>query len=582
MLRSIKARMMVFFPLIILISIVGLCFFITHDYQEMISDTFGMKAKFAAEKAVGIINIEDFKKVQAEIMKDPDSQEHKAKVLQMPEFIRIYERLNEIKEMAGLKFVYSLVELPDQTFMYIIDSENIQSEDFSLPGDIEENDPEATAVYQAQKTITGDLAVHERWGASITAYAPIMDRDGTMIGALGAEYDTADIYAKMQETRQKIVSGTVVALLTAILLSFVFAARIVKPLQLLVQHVQCVAAGDLTARLRLKNDTSEISDIFGAFNKMTEDLRILIERVSTFADGLARATYQTSVTSDAAAQAANQIASATTSVARGSVQQLQAIQSTHLNIEGVAATVEQMSRNMNMATDISQKAVFSASDGSEAVAVAIKQMNKIEQVVANSVRIVDNLDEHSQEIGQIVTVIASLAKQTNLLALNAAIEAARAGEQGRGFAVVAAEVHALAEQSQTSAKQIAFLISKIQNETRHAVDSMNTGAQEVHIGLDVVNNAGIKFNEIVRLIEQAAAEVANGSAVIQHVTATNQQTLLSVREIESIGKASAEQTETVSAAIEEQSASVEEIAALNQSLLNLADEVKNAIRQFKL
>ncbi len=581
MLRSIKSRMMVFFPLIILISIVGLCFFITHDYQELINDTFGMKAKFAAEKAVSIIDIEDFKKVQAEIMKNPDSQEHKAKVLQMPEFIRIYERLNEIKEMAGLKFVYSLVELPDQTFMYIIDSENIQSEDFSLPGDVEETDPEATAVYQSQKTITGDLAVHDRWGASITAYTPIMDKDGTMIGALGAEYDAADIYAKMQETRQKIVSGTVIALLAAILLSFVFAARIVKPLQLLVNHVQSVAAGDLTARLSL-SDTSEISDIFGAFNKMTEDLRMLIERVSTFADGLARGTYQTSVTSDAAAQAANQIASAITNVALGSDQQLQAVQSTRLNIEEVATTVEQMSRNMNMATDISQKAVFSANDGSEAVAVAISQMNKIEQVVANSVQIVDDLDEHSQEIGQIVTVISGLAKQTNLLALNAAIEAARAGEQGRGFAVVAAEVHALAEQSQISAKQIAFLISKIQNETRHAVDSMNTGALEVQTGLDVVNNAGIKFNEIVRLIEQAAAEVANGSAFIQHVTATSQQTLLSVREIERIGKASVEQTETVSAAIEEQSASVEEIAALNQSLLNLADEVKNAIRQFKL
>lgn len=581
MLRSIRSRMMVFFPLIILISIVGLCFFITHDYQKMINDTFGMKAKFAAEKAVSIIDIEDFKKVQAEIMKNPDSQEHKAKVLQMPEFIRIYERLNEIKELAGLKFVYSLVELPDQTFMYIIDSENIQSEDFSLPGDVEETDPEATAVYQSQKTITGDLAVHDRWGASITAYVPIMDKDGTMIGALGAEYDAADIYAKMQETRQKIVSGTVIALLAAILLSFVFAARIVKPLQLLVNHVQSVAAGDLTARLSL-NDTSEISDIFGAFNKMTEDLRMLIERVSTFADGLARGTYQTSVTSDAAAQAANQIASAITNVALGSDQQLQAVQSTRLNIEEVATTVEQMSRNMNMATDISQKAVFSANDGSEAVAVAISQMNKIEQVVANSVQIVDDLDEHSQEIGQIVTVISGLAKQTNLLALNAAIEAARAGEQGRGFAVVAAEVHALAEQSQISAKQIAFLISKIQNETRHAVDSMNTGAQEVQTGLDVVNNAGIKFNEIARLIEQAAAEVANGSSFIQHVTATSQQTLLSVREIERIGKASAEQTETVSAAIEEQSASVEEIAALNQSLLNLADEVKNAIRQFKL
>ncbi len=573
--------MMVFFPLIILISIVGLCFFITHDYQELINETFGMKAKFAAEKAVSMIDTEDFKKIQAEIIKDPDSQEHKNNVLQMPEFMRIYERFNGIKEMAGLKFVYSLIELPDKSFMYIIDSGDFQSEDFSYPGDIEENDPEATAVYQAKQTITGDLAVHDRWGASITAYVPIVDKNGTMIGALGAEYDASDIYAKMQETRRKIVTGTACALLAAILLSFVFAARIVKPLQLLVNHVQNVAAGDLTVRLTL-HDTSEIGDIFGAFNKMTENLRMLIEQVSTFADRLVRSTYQTSVTSGAAAQAANQIASAVTNVASGSDQQLQAIQSTCRNIEGVTEAVEQINQNMNMATDISQKAVLSATDGSKAVAVAINQMNKIEQTVANSVRIVDKLGGHSQEIGQIVTVISSLAKQTNLLALNAAIEAARAGEQGRGFAVVAEAVRTLAEQSHASAEQIAFLISEIQDETHCAVDSMNAGALEVQTGLNVVNNAGVEFNEIARLIEQVAAAVANGSDFVRHVTTTSQQTLVSVREIEHIGKASAAQTESVSAAIEEQSASVEEIAALNQQLVNLADEVKNAIQQFKM
>lgn len=581
MLRSIRSQMMVLFSVIMLISIVGLSYFITSDYQELIADTLGMKAKFAAEKAVSLIDSEEFNKVKTEIMKNPDSKEHKEKVLKMPEFVRIYERLHEIKEMAGLKFVFTLVELPDKSFMYIVDGENIESEDFSNPGDSEDNDPDATAVYKTGKTVTGDLLVHEKWGAAITAYAPIMDRDGAMVGALGAEYDAADIYANMQETKQKIIIGTAIIILFATLLSYIFASRIVKPLQLLVEHVHDVAAGDLTARLTLQ-DKSEIGDLFGSFNQMTENLRTLTKQVAIFADGLVRSTHQTSVTSDSAAQAANQIASTITSVAHGSEQQLQAVQSTCINIEQVAETVEQVSINVNTATDISQKAVFYANDGSKAVAIAINQMNKIEKTVANSVQVVGKLGEHSKQIGQIVTIISGIAKQTNLLALNAAIEAARAGEQGRGFAVVAEEVRTLAEQSHTSAEQISFLISEIQTETHHAVDSMNAGSQEVQTGLDVVNNAGIKFNEIVGLIEQLAAEVANVSAFIQHVTTNSRQTLLSVKEIERIGKATAEQTETVSAAIEEQSASVEEIAALNQHLSSLAEEVKNAIQQFKV
>lgn len=581
MLRSIKSRMMVFFPLIILISIVGLSFFITRDYQELIVHTLGMKAQFAAEKALHRIDKEDFKKVKAEIMKNPGSKELQAEVLAMPEFTRIYERLKEIRELGGLKFVFSLVELPDKSLKYIVDSEDTESADFSNPGDIEENDPVATAVYQTQKMTTGDLVVNDKWGASIAAYAPIVDKDGTMIGALGAEFDATEIYARMQATKQKIMIGTVLAVLAAALLSFVFASRIVRPLQLLVRHVQDVAAGDLTARLVL-HDQSEIGDLFRSFNRMTENLRTLVNQVAVFADGLAGSTYQTSVTSAAAAQAASEIASTVTRVARGAEQQLQAVQSTRGTLEQVAVTVEQVSSNVNTATDISQQAVFYANDGSKAVDTAVSQMNKIEKTVAASVQVVGKLGEHSQEIGQIVTVISGIAKQTNLLALNAAIEAARAGEQGRGFAVVAEEVRTLAEQSRGSVEQISFLINKIQKETHDAVDSMYTGTQEVQTGLDVVNAAGVKFREIVGLIEQAAAAVSGVSAFIRQVTAASQQTLSAVRDIECIGKAAAGQTETVSAAIEEQSASVEEIAALNQRLSNLAAEVKQAIHQFKI
>jgi methyl-accepting chemotaxis protein len=572
--------MVVLFSVIILISVVGLSFFITSDYQELIVDTLGMKAKFATEKSISTINSEDFKKVKAEIMRNPGSDAHKAEVLKMPEFIKTHERLSEIREMFGLKFVFSVVELPDKSFMYIVDSENIESKDFSSPGDIEKEDSGATAVYQTKKTTTGDLIVNDKWGASIASYAPIMDKDGTMIGALGAEYDASEIYAKMQATKHKIIIGTVIAVLAASLLSFIFASRIVKPLQLLVAHVQNVAAGDLTARLTL-NDKSEIGDLFGSFNKMTENLRTLVKQVATFADGLVKSTHQTSVASEAAAEAANQIAVTITSVATGSEQQLHAVQATLETVEQVAATVEQVSLNVDTAMDISKKAVFHANDGSKAVDTAINQMNKIEKAVANSVQVVGKLDAHSKEIGQIVTLISGVAKQTNLLALNAAIEAARAGEQGRGFALVAEEVRTLAEQSQSATKQIDYLVSEMKNETHNAVYSMNVGTKEVQTGLDVVNNAGVKFNEIVTLIEQVAAEVSNVSAFVEHVTTSSQQTLEAVREIERIGKAAADQTETVSAATEEQSASVEEIAALNQHLSKLADEVKKAIHQFR-
>ena len=106
-----------------------------------------------------------------------------------------------------------------------------------------------------------------------------------------------------------------------------------------------------------------------------------------------------------------------------------------------------------------------ADEGNRALADAVRQMHLIRGVVEDSVSKVNELGEHSEEIGIIVNTITDIAKQTNLLALNATIEAARAGEHGKGFAVVAEEVGSLAAESSQSADEIGILIKDIQMET---------------------------------------------------------------------------------------------------------------------
>ena len=85
---------------------------------------------------------------------------------------------------------------------------------------------------------------------------------------------------------------------------------------------------------------------------------------------------------------------------------------------------------------------------------------------------VSKLGTSSQEIGDVIKVIRSIAQQTNLLALNATIEAARAGDAGRGFAVVANEVKELAKQTAKATEDITLKISAIQEDTSSAVDSI--------------------------------------------------------------------------------------------------------------
>jgi len=121
--------------------------------------------------------------------------------------------------------------------------------------------------------------------------------------------------------------------------------------------------------------------------------------------------------------------------------------------------------------------------------------------VAESANVIEQLKDHSENIGNVLDVIKSIADQTNLLALNAAIEAARAGEQGRGFAVVADEVRTLAKRTQQSTQEIEGLIEVLQGGANKAVDVMTKSCDRSRVTVELARNAGNSLNSIGQAVE---------------------------------------------------------------------------------
>ncbi|MFD2445178.1 methyl-accepting chemotaxis protein [Bacillus sp. CGMCC 1.16607] len=281
-------------------------------------------------------------------------------------------------------------------------------------------------------------------------------------------------------------------------------------------------------------------------------------------------------------KATEQVANSIQEVASGTESQTNKLRDSNEIVRKMTEAIQQIKLNTHHVTNTSSEATNVVLKGEQAIQLSINQMNQINENVINLGQVIHTLGERSKEISQIANVISDIAAQTNLLALNAAIEAARAGEHGKGFAVVADEVRKLAEQSSKSTESIRQLIAAIQSETDYAVQSMEKGTAEVEKGIEVVHDAGSSFKQIQYFVDNVSSQIQEMTDSIQQMAQGAEKVVVTVSEIEEIAVETTSQSQDVSAATEEQLASMQEIAASAAALANMAEDLQDSLKNFKI
>ncbi|KQL48385.1 chemotaxis protein [Brevibacillus choshinensis] len=362
---------------------------------------------------------------------------------------------------------------------------------------------------------------------------------------------------------------------------YLILRSLLRPLRKLTDAAEKMSEGDVTQQVAIASD-DELGTLGKSFNHMSGSLRSLLHSVNDNVQQLAASAEQLSASADQTSKATEQIATTMQDMAVGTEQQVSYAKESTEAAAQMSEGITQIADYTQKVSEAARQAADLASVGNHSIQTAVGQMTSSSQSIHELAQVVDRLGNRSQEIGNIVEVITAIANQTNLLALNAAIEAARAGESGRGFAVVADEVRKLAEQSSSSAKQISHLITSIQSETERAVSVMENSKREVTTGIEKVYEAGQSFEQIQSAVEEVAEKIGQVSGATQDISARTHMVVKLISHISEVTLLASDGTQSVSAAAEEQLASMEEITSSAVSLERMAEELQNQIGQFKM
>lgn len=360
-----------------------------------------------------------------------------------------------------------------------------------------------------------------------------------------------EVLSSLEELKLVII---VILIATIILLTIIIERVvhiIIKPIKELNKTIEKITDGDFTVEIITKGN-DEIANMSKGLQKFIVTMRDIIKQVgqmskeldyqSTESTQIALELYDSAETQSSSMRELNQ-----------TVDELaRAVSEVAENTTELSAVVTETSENGQQASVKMKSTVSISEKGKNDMAQVSVAMKNLNHIVAELIQAVEEVNESSDKINNIVQLIGGISEQTNLLSLNAAIEAARAGEAGKGFAVVATEIRKLAETSNASVGDITELTENIKKLVGNTINKTQESADNIRHSIEMVGMAENTFEDIYHTINETSSIV---QSMIDKVTKVD------------------EVATSVAAITEEQSAAAEEILATSENLANHSRKV---------
>jgi methyl-accepting chemotaxis protein len=404
--------------------------------------------------------------------------------------------------------------------------------------------------------------------ASFDDLRPSLDRmasDLAQAQKLGSDFRAqayADFQQTLVQTREANANTTRLGIILSLGLVFLVSLgawlvirSVMVNIRGVIASLQSIARGDgdLTQRVNVESN-DEIGAMIELFNSFLDKLQRTISQIIEAAAPLGQVSKDLYQLTQGSEENAKSQQHHTDSISR--------------DILTMTGSIQEVAQRSRQASDEANSAALQAATAREHIGSLSTGINDLGDSVMDAVKAMEQLEEETQEVGSVLTVIRSIAEQTNLLALNAAIEAARAGEQGRGFAVVADEVRNLAQKTAASTAEIQQIIQRLQNSANTVLNVMTSNGEKSRASIE----RSIEATQLLEAIAGTVNQIDELNAGIAQFTHEQIGLSSSIRQETQVLQQDAQATAN----------GAEATARLGEQLVRTGDHLRAATSQFRV
>lgn len=497
------------------------------------------------------------------------------------EYEEILAAMAGVRDDCGIQYLYTLYT-DGQKVYYGIDTDASQNRsDF---GEVfEVSYQELQGVFHGEEYVQDYIDSTED-GELISAYMPVKDSSGAVVGIVGCDYDASGVVQRLNAILKQTAGITLICLICALTIINLIVGKIIKSLHKVDGKIYELVnnEGDLTQTLEIHTG-DEMELISNNVNALLGYIRNIMINISDNSDLLNESSRVMAENLSEAEESISDVSATMEEMSAAMEESSASLDQVNDSIGMVFGSIEEIYRQAEDGSRSSDEIMHNAS---EVYQSAVENRRSAEAQAADMAEAVQSKIEKSKEVEQIRDLtrnIISITEETTLLALNASIEAARAGESGRGFAVVADQIGKLATNSAGAA-------TEIQKVTAEVIASVDELAAEAEVMINFMNETAMGgYEKLLTTSENYQSDVGSMNEMMQRFAAESEELKRSmdlirgsVENIKTAVNESAMGISNVSATVADLTESIGDIDRQAGSNLDVAGQLKSEVNKFKL